>query len=291
MSLCVLICVCIVGVLLITVSWLPPFGDADSPANNEVPLKYLEDGVEDTGAVNIVAGMILDYRAFDTFGESCVLFVAVCAVVALLPGEEKANASSKRYFHKGITLDFASMVRLRGKSPRSLPFTGRRNAALPQNCEAASVSFASKLFIDLARPRQDIILRTTSLVLIPLIMIFGCYVILNGHLSPGGGFSGGAILGSALILHTIVYGAEHAGRFISFKVYRRTVSICLIFYALAKGYSFYTGANHIPSIIPLGTPGKLLSAGLILPLNIAVGLIVACTVYIIYIMFSKGEVE
>ena len=36
------------------------------------------------GATNAVAGMILDYRAFDTFGESTVLFVAVAAVVMLM---------------------------------------------------------------------------------------------------------------------------------------------------------------------------------------------------------------
>ena len=35
---------------------------------------YLEQGIEETGAINFVAGMILDYRAFDTFGESNVLF-------------------------------------------------------------------------------------------------------------------------------------------------------------------------------------------------------------------------
>ena len=44
----------------------------------------MEDGLEDTGATNAVAGMILDYRAFDTFGESTVLFVAVAAVVMLM---------------------------------------------------------------------------------------------------------------------------------------------------------------------------------------------------------------
>lgn len=39
---------------------------------------------EETGAVNTVAGMILDYRAFDTLGESFVLFTAVCAVTILM---------------------------------------------------------------------------------------------------------------------------------------------------------------------------------------------------------------
>jgi multicomponent Na+:H+ antiporter subunit B len=138
-------------------------------------------------------------------------------------------------------------------------------------------------------PRQNVILKTTAFPLVAMIMVFGCYVILNGHLSPGGGFSGGAILGASLILYVSAYGMTRARRFINFKIYCRTVSACLIFYALAKGYSFYTGANHIASVIPLGTPGNLFSSGLILPLNVAVGLIVACTMYVIYILFSTGE--
>ena len=74
------IAVCIITVLLLTVSYMPPYGQAANPANNEVTERYIEKGMEETGAVNIVAGVILDYRAFDTFGESCVLFVASCSV-------------------------------------------------------------------------------------------------------------------------------------------------------------------------------------------------------------------
>ena len=66
--------------LLWTVYYLPAFGDPNAPENNEVTVRYIEQGLYETGAVNIVAGMILDYRAFDTFGESCVLFVASCCV-------------------------------------------------------------------------------------------------------------------------------------------------------------------------------------------------------------------
>ena len=72
----VLICLAIIYALLTCVEELPPFGGADNPANNEVSARYIEKGVEETGAVNIVGGMILDYRAFDTLGESHVLFVA-----------------------------------------------------------------------------------------------------------------------------------------------------------------------------------------------------------------------
>ena len=71
-------CVLLVAILLVAVSYLPPVGNAENPVNNEVSAKYIEDGMQDTGAVNIVAGMIFDYRAFDTFGEANVLFIATC---------------------------------------------------------------------------------------------------------------------------------------------------------------------------------------------------------------------
>ena len=49
------------------------------------------------------------------------------------------------------------------------------------------------------------------------------------------------------------------------------------------------GANHLESGIPLGTPGAILSSGLILVLNICVGLVVTCTMYAFYALFRKGD--
>ncbi len=70
--------------LVITVAEMPPFGDANNPTFNEVPQRYLEQGVSETGAVNTVSSIIIDYRAFDTLGEATVLFVAIAAVIATL---------------------------------------------------------------------------------------------------------------------------------------------------------------------------------------------------------------
>ena len=53
---------------------------------------------------------------------------------------------------------------------------------------------------------DDLIVRVISRVCIPFIMLYGLYVIIHGSLSPGGGFAGGAILGAALVLHTLVFG-------------------------------------------------------------------------------------
>ena len=79
-----LIAVLIIWALIGVAAELPSVGDPSAPVVNEVVERYSEKGLEETGAVNIVAGMILDYRAFDTLGESNVLFIAVCSVLMLL---------------------------------------------------------------------------------------------------------------------------------------------------------------------------------------------------------------
>jgi multicomponent Na+:H+ antiporter subunit B len=247
----VLLCACIIAVLLWTTANLPTTGAAADPANNEVSARYIENGLQETGAVNFVTGMILDYRAFDTFGESCVLFISSCCVLVLLRIDVQKNKKDKN-------------------SPEHV----RKLLA-----EADDRHF---------EPKNDLILQKSAMVLVPVIMLFGIYIILNGHLSPGGGFSGGAVLAAGLMLYLNAFGFKKTERFFTEKVYRRTTLCALTFYCLAKSYSFFTGANHLESHIPLGTPGTILSSGLILPLNICVGLVVACTMYAFYTLFRKG---
>lgn len=241
----VLLCSGIILVLLWTVAYLPSFGNAGNPDNNEVSARYIERGLQETGAVNIVTGMILDYRAFDTFGESCVLFIASCCVLVLLRIDASDGSKSTK-------------KRLAEANDR------------------------------IYEPKNDVILQKCACILVPIIFLFGIYIVLNGHLSPGGGFSGGAVLGSGLILYLNAFGFQKTEKFMTEKVYRRVTLCALTFYCVAKSYSFFTGANHLDSHIPLGTPGTILSSGLILPLNICVGLVVACTMYAFYTLFRKG---
>ncbi|MDW7651257.1 MAG: hydrogen gas-evolving membrane-bound hydrogenase subunit E [Bacillota bacterium] len=74
----------IMVVLVITVIEMPAVGDPANITNNEVPQRYLEDSIEETGALNVIASIITDYRAFDTLGEATVLFVAIAAVLSNL---------------------------------------------------------------------------------------------------------------------------------------------------------------------------------------------------------------
>ena len=222
------------GIFLAAALALPVFGDPSAPALNEVSRRYLEQGAEETGAVNAVTGLILDYRAFDTLGESAVLFAAAASVILLLNRPDR----------------------------RTRTFRG-----------------PDQLTNLLGRP------------LLPVILLFGVYVILNGHLSPGGGFSGGAVLGGGLILASLVLGEERMEELLPSRRTTRLTALCLLAYAVMKGYSFFTGGNHVGPDVPKGNPGDLFSGGLILPLNICVGIIVACTMYTFYTLFLEGEEE
>ena len=237
--LAVLLCAVIILFLFDTVLHLPAFGSANAPANNEVSERYISRGMEETGAVNLVAGVILDYRAFDTLGESHVLYTAASAVLILLLLTDRKE---------------------------EMPEPERRVM------------------------KKDLILRTTARIGVPITVLFGIYIILNGHLGPGGGFSGGAILGSGLILYVIAFGFDRLERFLNEKTYKRIVLCALCFYSLSKCYSFFCGANGLETVFTTGTPGAILSAGLILPLNIAVGIVVACTMYGFYAVFKRGRI-
>ena len=239
-AMAIIFCITLVGVLLVTVSCLPPDGNASNPVNNVVSERYIEQGLQETGALNIVSGMILTYRAFDTFGETNVLFIATCCDMILL------------------MVDDAILK-------KQILMNDRR-----------------------FEPKNDTILQGVAFVLCPIIFIFGIYIILNGHLSPGGGFSGGAIMGAGLILYVAAFGFQKTQRFFDEHVYKVAKITALCMYGLIGTYFYMTGANGIENHIPLGIPGHILSSGIILPINICVGLEVACTMYAFYALFRRG---
>jgi multicomponent Na+:H+ antiporter subunit B len=115
-------------------------------------------------------------------------------------------------------------------------------------------------------------LRASSLVLLPLLVSLGCYVVLHGALTPGGGFQGGVVLAAGPVAILL------AGRYIAL---RRAAPDWALEAAESLGAAGYTliglaglifASVFLKNFLPLGTPGKLLSAGMI-PLNsIAVGL-------------------
>jgi multicomponent Na+:H+ antiporter subunit B len=72
------------GVLFKASSALPPFGDPGSPAATHVSPRYIEQGAAETGATNLVTGVLADYRGYDTLGETTVIFTAGLACLLIV---------------------------------------------------------------------------------------------------------------------------------------------------------------------------------------------------------------
>ena len=227
----VLAAVCIILILLWGVTDLPVFGGETNPAENEVAGRYLAQGLAEGGATNLVSNMILDYRAFDTLGESNVLFTAACTVLLLLHVLDK----KKKPLH-----------------------------AAPAVQEAPS----------------DPILQAGAKALFPMILLYGLYIILNGHLGPGGGFSGGSVLGASMTLFSVAFGRKSTARFMSARIYNiiRISGLCI--YGVMFGIYIFFGANAIESD---------LSRYIVSVIDIAVGLVVMTTMYGFYSFYTRGE--
>ena len=101
------------------------------------------------------------------------------------------------------------------------------------------------------------------------------YIITHGHLSPGGGFQGGVVAATALIMVYL------AGEFLTFdrlgpeKFVEPVEAVAAASYVLIGLAGLALGAAFLDNVVPLGRTGDLWSSGTILLLNVAVGLEVA----------------
>lgn len=192
-------------------------------------------GVRETGSLNLVTAILYDYRAFDSLGESTVIFAAVSAIVLIL-------------------------------SFKTLPVSSK------------GLSF---------------IVKRTFGVLTPFVFLYALYVITHGHISPGGGFQGGVVLGTISIIFSIVYGS--AFDYEKYSPRSKTIletSGALLFVFLG-GLGMVSGGYFLSNFNPSGSGiGTLISAGSIPFINIGIGFKVGAGLAIIfYTMIQKTYVE
>lgn len=172
---------------------------------------YIDEGIEQTGATNIVTSVVVNYRGFDTLGEITVLFIAAIGLGTVLT-------------------------------------TSRREKV--RKTESASL-----------------VLYTGCRLLFPLILVFGSYIFIHGHLTPGGGFQGGAIIASGFLL--IYLGCRE--RRISRVASNLAESLGGLVFVMIGLLGLVFGGHFLLNFLPKGTANTLLSAGIIPIIYIAIG--------------------
>jgi multicomponent Na+:H+ antiporter subunit B len=190
---------------------------------------YIKLVPQELGAPNVITGILLTYRAFDTLGEVAVLFMVAAGVGLVLGGGGRQRAND----------------------PQAHPEQARRASEIVQS---------------------------GSQILVPLIAIFAAYIIMNGHLSAGGGFQGGAVIASGIVLALLA----NPDRRINLEFLSVTESAAgVLFVLVGIAGLIFAGGFLDNRVLPLGQFGAFFSAGAIPILSVLLGVKVGCELSVI----------
>lgn len=212
---------------------LPEFGGRRHPYGDRAVRAALA-----RHTANTIASVNFDQRAYDTLGETSILFAAVLGCVVLLrqaQGEHRAP---------------------------------------PEPAEVA-------------RP-----VRRYALLVLPVALVTGLYVIAHGQLSPGGGFQGGVVAATAL--HLLYLGADYGAleRARPLGVYETSDALAVSAYLVLGLAGVLAGTAFLANtLLPYGTFNTLSSGGTVPLLNAAVGMEVASAVVVLLAHFLDQAVE
>jgi multicomponent Na+:H+ antiporter subunit B len=218
--------------LLLFLLMILPLLQQVPPFNSLSPVaeRYASEGPEELGGANLVTSVIVTYRGLDTLGEVTVLFIATAGVGFLLRRERD-----------------------------DLP----PGAGTPEEAGGPAA--------DEDEPPREAseILATGSRFLVPVLLLFGVYIFLHGHLSPGGGFQGGVVIASAMLLLML----SRASFRLNHAVVRLLESFSGFGYVVIGVLGLVLAAGFLDNrLLPLGEFGTLLSAGAIPVIYSLVGL-------------------
>jgi len=221
----------------------------ESTALSKLGKYYVEKGPQEIGAANLVTAVVVTYRGLDTLGEVTVLFISAAGVGLLLRRTRRQQ-------------DIKDLV----------------DEDLEKGDRAEETA-------GIHRPASEIV-ETATQLLLPMVIMFGIYVFMNGHLSPGGGFQGGAIIASGTMFLLLALPESHISR------------LLIAFIESLSGFSYVVvGVLGIivadgfldNRILGLGDFGDLFSAGAIPLIYVFVGLKVGFELSAVLDRFRKED--
>jgi len=140
-------------------------------------------------------------------------------------------------------------------------------------------------------PGMTLIVKTITRLTVGLILLYGIYIVLHGHISPGGGFAGGVIIALSLVHLMLAFGKDFALKKISEATASILESLGALMFLLIALLGFFGGYFFLNFFLGKGEPFKLFSAGIIPLCNIAICLKVGAGLFAIFtiLVLSKGK--
>ena len=199
-----------------------------------------------------------------------ILGILFFALTAYAPFGEDKTEVSHRYMYKGVdetgsaNLVTAIVVNYRGFDTLgevTVLFVAATGVGAALYTRTHPIRKKSKV-------EASLIVKTGSKLLFPFILLFGAYIFIHGHLTPGGGFQGGAVIATAFVFKYVAdtrYSIDH-------KAFTKMESAAGMTFAGMGIMGLLLGGYFLLNILPNGTPGQLISAGIIPIIYIAVGI-------------------
>ncbi len=133
---------------------------------------------------------------------------------------------------------------------------------------------------------QSLIVRTVARLLAPFVQLFGLYVIMHGHSSPGGGFQGGVILGASAILLAVAFGVDEVRERVTLSALTLSTSAGVLLYGGLGLVCLLLGANYLDySVLPVADAR---SVGMLV-IEIGVGITVMAAMVSIFVDLSAFD--
>jgi len=134
--------------------------------------------------------------------------------------------------------------------------------------------------------RHHVIVRISTRILVPFILLFALYVQFHGDFGPGGGFQAGVIFGAGCILYGLVFGVDALMGVVPLPVVRGIAAGGVLLYASVGVAALLAGGNYLDYGVLGATPVAGQHLGIML-IELGVGMTVAAVVISLFYGFTN----
>jgi len=145
------------------------------------------------------------------------------------------------------------------------------------------------------REGMTLIVKTVTRLTVWIILLYGFYIIMHGHLTPGGGFAGGVILALALLNVMLAFGHKFTGEWLNIHSLEHIEAASALLFLIIGIIGIFSGGSFLINFLSHGKLFHILSAGTIPLLNLVIGLKVAMSLFLVVWVLAglkilKGDV-
>jgi len=138
---------------------------------------------------------------------------------------------------------------------------------------------------------MTLIVKTVTRFMVWMMLLYGMYLILHGHLTPGGGFGGGVIIALSLLSIFLAYGRSHTEKWLDIESLHAGEAAAVLLFLIVGILGLAAGGIFLFNFIPSGRLFSLASAGTIPVLNILIGIKVGASLFLAVWVLSDPHLD